>query len=214
MEPFHEPPESRAMIHLNEMRDLVGHHVIDDGIGREDQTPGERQIAIARAAAPSSGRVAHADPRHLASDRSGQELRTPLQIALRESAQKIAHPSGEERCIAGNTDRLRLNPNRPSPAHLTDMAQSMRMIENRNNGAVDKSNARRQGNEALFDPTAIRFEESQGFAARAAPWQYQLDRVAGRIDAQGKPTRARMRPKAQRNLAAGVAPAGGKRCGS
>ena len=44
-QPVHQPPEARPVIHLDQMRDLMRDHVVEDPFRGEDQPPGEGKRA-------------------------------------------------------------------------------------------------------------------------------------------------------------------------
>src|ERR1700756_3022056 len=56
--PRHHPPEPRRMVHLDEMRYLMGGEIVEHEGRREDQPPGERQRASGGAGPPTARLVA------------------------------------------------------------------------------------------------------------------------------------------------------------
>src|SRR5215471_6155452 len=93
VKPLDHAPEARAVIHLDEMRHLVGDDIVEHGFGHEDEPPREGEVAIASAAAPARRRIAHADAAHRLPDRLGEAMRWLAQLALGKIAQEVAHPA-------------------------------------------------------------------------------------------------------------------------
>src|SRR5690348_16388670 len=97
-------PEARAMVHLGEMGHLMRHHLIDDGLGREDQPPAEREVSASRAASPTASCIADGDARHIAPDSRRDPTCPAGELAARHLYEVIANPAGGMRRIALYTD--------------------------------------------------------------------------------------------------------------
>src|ERR1700688_4338590 len=87
-----DPPEPRRMIHLDEMRDLVGGEIVQHIRRRKDQPPRERQRPCRGARAPAARLVADRQPLRLDAQRLGVSLRGLLQIVARFALQVVVDP--------------------------------------------------------------------------------------------------------------------------
>src|SRR5882757_3923168 len=146
-------PEARPVIHLFQMRDLVRHHVIEHVLGREDQAPGEGELALIGARTPAALGVADRDLLDLLADRFGLLAGAGLDLALGLALQPLMDPAGQMLLIAGHMDLALFAPDdAPCRGAVTD---AMRLAEEGHDGAVGERNRLRQLIETLGDPVLV-----------------------------------------------------------
>src|SRR4029078_6830105 len=77
-------PETRPMIHVAEMRDLMRSEVIEHKRGREHEAPGEGERGAGGARSPSCGLIAHENPfRHeIEAFRVHRDARLEIEMSL------------------------------------------------------------------------------------------------------------------------------------
>ena len=83
-------PEPRRVVHLDEMRDLVGGEIIQHIGWRQDEPPRERQRSRRRARTPAARLIADRQPFYLDAKGRGIGLRGLLQVAARFALEVIA----------------------------------------------------------------------------------------------------------------------------
>ena len=196
-EALDQPPEAGAVVHLGQMRDLVGDDIGDDRLRGEDQPPAERQISARRAAAPAAPGVAHADPRDLAPDMGGERAGAARQLVMGEGSEMVAHPARDVRRIAAHAD-LAIGDGHWRRRRIEPAANAMRGPQHRHHRPFDKRHRARQRLEPGGDPMALVPEKAQAQFGRHAARQHQLDPAPGRVDAQPDPPRPRADPDRER----------------
>src|SRR5712671_4565406 len=102
----HDAPEPRRVVHLDEMRHLMGGEVIEHEGRREDQPPGERQRARRGARTPAARLVADRHPPHPDAEFPGVYLRGLLQILACLALEEIMDAPLGVFGIAGNAENL------------------------------------------------------------------------------------------------------------
>src|SRR5258708_10927801 len=83
-------PESRRVVHLDQMRDFMGGEIIQHIGRRENQPPRERQRARRRARSPAARLVADRQPLYLDAECCGVSLRGLLQVVARFALEIVA----------------------------------------------------------------------------------------------------------------------------
>ena len=166
-------------------------------LGREDQSPAEREGSRAGAASPAALRVAHADPRHTRPMPRSQSTRAPCELGPQPSREMIADPARQMRRIAAHpnfavTDRHRRR------GRVGLAADAMRDPEHRHDRAFGERHSVRQRLETARDPGSLARQKAQPLACRHARGQHQFDPALGRIDAQPDPPRPRTDSDRQR----------------
>ena len=168
------------MIHLGEMRDLVRHHVVENGLGGEDQPPGKIQVAVARATAPARALIAHGD----ASAPPAEPLRLVARPMDDLAPRLIAVPASDSpgyRILAARHEQFAADAKRGNP-WLVDASDAKRSALERNLRAIDERDTRQHEVEPALDPRRLLFGELQRLAQCDPARQHQFDRTIDLAD--------------------------------
>jgi hypothetical protein len=84
-----QSPESRSVIHVTEMRDLMRSEIVEYKRGREHEAPGEGERTARRARSPARGLVAHEDPLRREIEAFSVHPHTGLEIEMRLPLQPV-----------------------------------------------------------------------------------------------------------------------------
>src|SRR5262245_39263305 len=103
-QPLDKTPKPRSVVHLDQMRHLMGNDMVQYRFWDEDQPPTEREVAVTGAAAPTARCVAHVYPFHLAADLCGQPPRPGHELVPRRDDEMVANPARQMCRIAANPD--------------------------------------------------------------------------------------------------------------
>ena len=180
------------MVHLGEVRDLVGDDIVDHRFRREHQPPAERQVPRRRAASPAAFGVAHADPRDAPADAARRSRGRGADSSRRRKAdQVVAHPARRD---ARGRRATRISPSTIATGGAA-ASVSWRMRcgtpQHRHDGALGERHRRRQRREPSRDPAALRVEEARAPALRDAPAAAPARSRARRRRSAAKTRRAR-----------------------
>src|SRR4051794_20301489 len=116
-----DTPESRRVVHLDEMGDLVRGEVVEHVRRREDQAPGERQRAGRGAGAPAARLIADREPLDLDAELDGIGFRGTLKVAAGPALEEDADAAGRMFDAAGGAEKG-VPPITPFPPHPTPPA--------------------------------------------------------------------------------------------
>src|SRR5664279_3519999 len=98
-------PERLAVVHFDEMSDLVRREIVEHEGRREDQPPRIRQHAGGRARAPATRRIANRHPLDRDTERIGCAPAGGFQIAFDFALEKIGNPARDMRCLTGDAEQ-------------------------------------------------------------------------------------------------------------
>jgi len=185
------------VVHLGEMRHLMGDDIVDDPLGRENQPPAERKIAPARAAAPAAPRIAHRDLRYVAADSGGKRTRPEGELVTRLRYQEIADAPREMHWLAAHTNLASNNCDRRRSG-IGFSADPVRHPEYRHDGTLSEWHRERQRREAGRDPPTLALDKAHAMGRGHTRWQHQFDGTLGCVDAQRNPPRPRTDPNRNR----------------
>ncbi len=122
-------PEGAGVVHVPEMRDLVGGDIVEHAWRRHDQAPREHEIALHGARSPAGTRILERQLPELLADRARVPFRCSNQPLSRQLLQKRHHcrGGGSFRSLDGTFGKSR---GRPRPSH-----DHVRLAFDRNLGA-------------------------------------------------------------------------------
>src|SRR4051794_16564343 len=152
-----DAPESRRVVHLDEMGDLVRGEIVEH-IGRcEDQAPGERQRAGRGAGAPTTGLIADREPLDLDAKLRGISFRGTLKVAAGLALEEVADATVGMLDAAGDAENAftaiaHFRPHRTARAGAVN--DTMRNAAKRYHCARLERRGLRQTTETCRDPCA------------------------------------------------------------
>src|SRR5690349_19418771 len=135
----HQPPEPRRVVHLDEMRDLVGGEICEHEARGENEPPGIGQDPGGGAGTPAACLIAHRNPPDRDAKLGGVVAAGSFELTLGLAAQKIADPTIDMWRVAGDAKQplsiiAGFGPHRA--ADIATMRDPVWRAAKRNNDAV------------------------------------------------------------------------------
>src|SRR5215472_18480554 len=168
------------------MRNLVCDDIVDDRLGRKDQSPAEGKAGSPRAAPPSAFRIAHADSRHTLADPGGKPTGPMGKLPARRRNKMVAETARQMLGFSSHSD-FAVDDRHRRRSGVELATDAVRDPEHRHDRAFSKRQWRMQSAKTGRDPFALGCEKAQALARRYATRQDQFNPAFGGIDSQSDP---------------------------
>ena len=190
---IHQKPESRSVIVMREMGDFMRDDIVDDGGGRENETPGEAELAAARAGSPARARIRDTQRDDAAADRGRLRLGEGREETQRLRAQEIPHAPGDEFGSAADAQEVAIACRRSPQGRV--VADGEGHAEDLDDSAIGERHRWWNLRETGADPVGLAARKTERGLQRGPARQDKDDVAAARVGTQGDAARARMPPQ-------------------
>ena len=199
-----ELPEAGPVVHLAQMRHLVGGDIVEHVGGRQDQPPGERQQPARRARAPAGRLVAQRDVPGAHVELAGVPGDARVEILVRLRDQPVLQPARGVLGAAGDVEarhaaRRVIDAHHAGALRGPQEADAMQAAAQRDGRAVGERHRLGHAAQPLANPVDMGLEEPAGFLDAASRGNRHHHRPACLAHSQRQSPRSRVLPHLDRH---------------